>query len=191
MISGVRSAALVLFLPLAATGQAWDLAALMREMAQVESSRARFVETRHIALLTQPLELKGSLAYERPHRLAKHVHSPVDELLSVDGDALTVVNRTKGEQRVLSLREQPAAGALVASVRATLAGDGAELTRHYKAELAGTRGAWRLRLEPRNARVGRHVQEIVLSGTHARLERIESVETSGDRSTMTIMHDGK
>lgn len=191
MTSGARSLALGLLLPALGYAQAWDFAALMREMAQVESSRARFVETRQIALLTQPLELKGSLSYERPHRLAKHVQSPVDELLSVDGDALTVLNRTKGEQRVLSLREQPAAGALVASVRATLAGDGAELERHYKSELSGTRGAWRLRLVPRNARVARHVQEIVLSGAQARLERIESVETSGDRSTMTIVHDGK
>lgn len=193
MTSGARSVAflLLLLLPLVAYAQAWDLAALMQEMAQVASSRARFVETRHIALLTQPLELKGSLTYERPHRLAKHVQSPVDELLSVDGDALTVLNRTKGEQRVLSLREQPAAGALVSSVRATLAGDVAELERHYRAELSGTRAVWRLRLVPRNSQVRRHVQEIVLSGAHARVERIESLETSGDRSIMTIMHDGK
>ena len=177
-------------LPVLAHAEAWDFAALMHEMAQVQSSRARFVETRHIALLTQPLELKGSLAYERPHRLAKHVHSPVDELLSVDGDVLTVLNRTRGEQRVLSLREQPAAGALVASLRATLAGDRAELERHYKTELSGTRRAWRLHLVPRDARVGRHVREIVLTGAHARLERIESFETSGDRSSMAIVHDG-
>jgi outer membrane lipoprotein-sorting protein len=194
MISGARSLVLfflVCFMVFAAQAQTWDVQALMQSMAQVPASNARFVETRHIALLVQPLELKGSLSYERPNRLAKHVQSPVDELLSVDGDALTVLNRTKGEQRIFSLREQPAAGALVASVRATLAGDLPQLERHYKVELAGARSAWTLRLLPRDARVKAHVQSITLAGSGARLDRIESVEASGDRSRMTILHDGK
>jgi outer membrane lipoprotein-sorting protein len=190
MISGaLRLFVLLLVLP--ASAQSWDLPALMKAMAQVPSSEARFVETRHIALLTRPVELKGSLTYERPHRLSKHVQSPVDELLSVDGDALTVLNRTKGEQRVISLREQPAAGALVASIRATLAGDLAELQKHYQAELSGSSAAWRLRLVPRDAQVKRHVDSITLSGAGARVQRIESLEASGDRSLMTIVHDGK
>jgi outer membrane lipoprotein-sorting protein len=192
MISGARSLGALLFsiaLPLGA--QSWDLASLMQAMAQVPSSSARFVETRHIALLTQPLELKGSLSYERPNRLEKHVLSPVDELLRVDGDALTVLNKTSGEKRVVSLRDQPAAGALVASVRATLAGDLPQLERHYKVELSGTRAAWSLRLVPRDARVKAFVETITLAGSDARLERIESLEASGDRSRMTILHDGK
>jgi outer membrane lipoprotein-sorting protein len=192
MISGARSTGLlILALACPVRGQSWDLEALMQSMAQVPSSQARFVETRHVALLTRPLELKGSLSYERPHRLSKHVESPVDEILSVDGDALTLVNKTKGEQRVVSLREQPAAGALVASVRATLAGDLAELERHYQAGLTGARAAWSLRLVPRDPQVRRFLEAITLAGADARLLRIETLETSGDRSLMTILHDGK
>ena len=189
MTSGVLSL-LFFLLTFPAWGQAWDLPALMAEMAKVEESRARFVETRHIALLTEPLELKGNLSYERPHRLAKHVLSPVDELVTVDRETLTVVNKAKGERRLISLREQPAAGALVASVRATLAGDLAELERHYQVELSGTRAAWRLRLQPRDARVRRAVDSIALGGAGARLTRIETHEANGDRSLMTIRHDG-
>lgn len=190
MISGARSLALF-FVAFSVQAQGWDLQAMMQAMAQIPSSHARFVETRQIALLTQPVELKGSLSYERPDRLSKHVQSPVDELLSVDGDALTVVNKTKGEKRVVSLREQPAAGALVASVRATLAGDLPQLERHYKVDFFGTRDAWSLRLVPRDARVARYVESITFAGADARLQRMEAVETSGDRSRMTILHDGK
>jgi outer membrane lipoprotein-sorting protein len=190
MISGARSFALFLFaFPLQA--QTWDLQAMMHAMAQVPSSHARFVETRQIALLTQPLELKGSLSYERPDRLSKHVQSPVDELLSVEGDALTVLNKANGEKRVLSLRDQPAAGALVASVRATLAGDLAQLERHYKLDFSGTRDSWSLRLVPRDARVARYVESITFAGADARLQQMDAVETSGDRSRMTILHGGK
>ena len=190
MTSGARSLALFL-LALPAQAQTWDLQALMQAMAQVPSSQARFVESRHIALLTAPLELKGRLSYERPDRLSKHVQSPIDELLSVDGDSLSVHNKTRKQKRVISLREQPAAGALVASVRATLAGDLAQLERHYKVELAGTRAAWTLRLEPRSAQVHGYVESITLSGAEARLDRIETLEASGDRSVMTILHDAK
>jgi hypothetical protein len=183
--------AAVLLFALPAFGQSWDLHTLMQNMATVASSHTRFVETRHIALLARPLELKGSLSYERPHRLSKHVQSPFDELLSVDGDALSVVNRTKGEQRLISLREQPAAGALVAGLRATLAGDLPQLERHYKLRLAGTRAAWTLELAPRASQVRAYVETITLSGADRRLQRIEIAETGGDRSVMTILHDGK
>jgi hypothetical protein len=192
MISGARSLlAALLVSPVLCLAQGWDLQALMREMAEVPSSRTRFVETRHLALLTRPLELKGSLTYERPHRLVKHVESPFDERLTVDGEALSLVNRTKGEQRFLSLREQPALRALVESVRATLAGDRAQLERHYRVEFSGTRDAWRLRLVPRDAQLRGYVESITLSGAAARVQRIEALESGGDSSVMTILHDGK
>ncbi|MCD6044471.1 MAG: putative transrane protein [Burkholderiales bacterium] len=193
MISGVRSAlaAAALLLATAAAGEDWSLRALMQDMAEVPARRARFVETRHIALLARPLELTGTLSYERPHRLSKHVQSPFDERMSADGDALTVVNRTRGEQRLFSLSERPEAGALVAGMRATLAGDLAQLERHYKLELSGTRAEWSLRLQPRAANVKAYVEALTLVGAGARVNRIEVLETGGDRSVMTILHDGK
>jgi len=163
----------------------------MREMAAVPASRTRFVETRHLAMLTRPLELRGSLTYERPHRLTKHVESPFDETLTVEGEELSLVNKTKGEKRTVSLREQPVLRALVESVRATLAGDRAQLERHYRMKFSGPRDAWQLRLVPREAKLRGYVESIALSGAGARLQRIEVLEGGGDSSVMTILHDGK
>ena len=192
MISGARSLVAALLLgPGLCLAQSWDLDVLMREMAAVPASRTRFVETRHLALLSRPLELKGSLTYERPNRLAKHVEAPFDELLTVNGEALSLVNKTKGEQRFLSLREQPALRALVESVRATLAGDRPQLERHYRVQFSGARDAWRLHLVPRDAQLRGYVESVTLTGAAARLQRIEALESSGDRSVMTILHDGK
>jgi outer membrane lipoprotein-sorting protein len=192
MTSGVRKAlAALLLVSTLSIAESWNLQALMQSMADIPSSHSRFVETRHLALLTRPLELKGRLTYERPNRLSKHVLSPFDELISVEGDALTVVNKTKGEQRFISLREQPAMGALIESVRATLAGDLAQLERHYRVELSGARGSWRMLLVPRDFQLRKYVETIALAGTEARLARIEIVETDGARSVMTILHDDK
>ena len=192
MISGVRNVlAVSLWVPVLCFAQNWDLQALMREMAQVQSSKTRFVETRHLAMLTRPLELKGILTYERPNRLTKHVESPFDEMLTVDGEALSLVNRTKGEQRFLSLKEQPALRALVESIRATLAGDRAQLERHYQVQFSGKENAWQLRLVPRDSQLRSYVESITLNGAGARIHRIEALEGAGDRSIMTILHDGK
>ncbi len=193
MISGVRNA-IAIFLLCAAMPvwpQGWSLGQLMQEMAQVQSSKTRFVETRHLAMLTRPLELKGSLTYERPNRLTKHVESPFDEMLTVDGEALSLVNRTRGEQRFLSLKEQPALRALVESIRATLAGDGAQLEKHYKIRFSGSRDGWNLHLVPRDGQLRSYVESITLTGAGARIQRIEALEGAGDRSVMTILHDGK
>ena len=74
--------------------------------------------------------------------------------------------------------------------RATLAGDLAELERHYKTEFSGTRASWSLRLVPREARVQRAVDSITLGGAGARLTKVDTLEANGDRSVMTIQHDG-
>ena len=173
-----------------AAGPNWDLQALMAAMAEVPASQTRFVETRHLAMLMNPIELKGSLRYERPNRLAKQVQSPFQELISIDGDTVTLVNR-KGESRVITLREQPALTALVESVRSTLAGDRAQLERHYKVAFSGPRDNWTLRLAPREAKVRAYVDTITLAGAGARIERIEVLEAGGDRSVTRILHDAK
>ena len=82
----------------------------------------------------------------------------------------------------VSLREQPALGALVESVRATLAGDRAQLERHYRVKFSGAREAWQLQLAPRAAQLRAHVESIALSGAGARLQRIEVLESGGDSS---------
>lgn len=190
MISGARRFLFLLFI-CTAHAETWNVQSLMQELAQVPASSTRFVETRHLAILTRPLELKGTLTYERPNRLSKHVESPYDELMTVHGDSATLVNKTRGEQRVVSLREQPAMTALVESVRATLAGDLAQLEKHYRVKFSGAREAWTLELVPRAVQVKSYVDTITLAGTGARVTRIETLETGGDRSVMTIMHDGK
>ena len=81
--------------------------------------------------------------------------------------------------------------ALVESVRATLAGDRAQLERHYRVQFSGRRDTWRLHLVPRSTQVRAHVESITVSGAAARAQRIEVLESSGDRSVMTIVHDGK
>ena len=90
-------------------------------MAKVASREDRFTETKTVAMLTQPLVLKGTLAYARPDRVEKHVTSPYTEHLVVQGDQLTLSTR-EGTKR-MAVNSHPLIRSFIEAIRASLAGE--------------------------------------------------------------------
>ncbi len=174
----------MLSLPAAAQEESWDFARLMGELAQVQTSRARYSEVRRVALLQKPLQLSGTLLYARPGRIEKRQTLPIEEVISVDGDWLSV--QRQGKTQRISLQSATLVAALVESLRATLAGDGAELERLYRVKVQGTRQRWTLALAPREVEVAGVVKSIVIAGSGSRIGRLEILEPGGDGSVMTI-----
>jgi len=198
MISGaglraslLRAASVLLLasLPVAAQEEPWDFASLMAQLAQVQTSRARYSEVRRVAVLREPLQLSGTLFYERPARIEKRQTLPSREVISVDGDRLTV--EREGKTREVRLQNAPLIAALVESLRATLAGDATELERLFSVRVQGTRQRWTLALSPREVEVGGVVKGISIAGSGSRLARIEILEPGGDGSVMTIHYDSQ
>lgn len=87
------AAVLVPALVLSARAADFDLSALMELLAAVPASKDSFSETRHSAVLSAPLQLKGTLAYTRPDRLEKNVLAPYEERTVVAGGNVTMENR--------------------------------------------------------------------------------------------------
>jgi len=174
-------------LPAAAQEEPWDFARLMGELAQVQTSRARYSEVRRVAVLQKPLQLSGTLFYERPARIEKRQTLPFREVISVDGDRLTI--ERDGKTREIRLQNAPLIAALVESLRATLAGDGAELERLYSVRVQGTRQRWTLALSPREVEIAGVVKGISIAGSGSRVARLEILEPGGDGSVMTIHYD--
>ena len=162
------------------------LAELMQMLGSVETSNARFVETRESALLKSPLVLKGTLAYRRPDRIEKHVLAPREERIIVEGGRLTFEGGAQKSRRTMSVNSAPGLAALVESIRATRAGDLAALQRHYDVQVDGTREEWSLTLKPLDSRVADYVSSIALAGSGPRVSRMVVHEAGGDRSVMEI-----
>ncbi len=162
----------------------WALPQLMSGFAAVAESRARFHEEKHLAMLTEPLQLSGTLHYVRPDQIEKRITQPYAESLRINHDRLEWDSR--GRTRTLSLRSQPQIWALVESLRATLAGDLPALRRHYKVKLEGVRTHWSLTLEPRYASLSQFIEQIRMQGLDNQLRQVEIVEANGDRSLMRI-----
>ena len=169
---------------------AWDVQRLMRELAQVKTANARFIERRHLAILTAPLESSGTLVYVAPDRLEKHTLRPRPESLVLERNELTVESKERNQRRTLVLQDYPVIWAFVESIRSTLAGDLPTLSRFYQVGLDGGERRWRLSLIPSEPRMQDVVSEIRISGDRSWINAIEMIETGGDRSLMTITRDG-
>jgi outer membrane lipoprotein-sorting protein len=170
----------------AASEPGLDAPQLMQMLASVRSATASFVETRYSALLKTPLISRGTLSYRRPDRLEKHVESPREERIVLQDDRLTI--DAPSESRSVSGVAGGASGigALIEAVRAARAGDLAALEHDFELEVAGTRDDWRLRLTPRTPGFAQYVSAVTVSGAGPRMQRIEVLETSGDRTVMQI-----
>lgn len=172
-----------------ARAQDWDLTALLQQFAAVKQSHAAFDEQKYSTLLTTPMLTAGELTYTAPARLEKTVATPIRERLIAEGERLRV-ERTRADGSVatyrLSLNEHPLLRPLIAGVRATLAGDGATLARHYVVALNGSEQAWELHLLPRDEAVRAVVTRVRLQGRAAQIREIEINEANGDRSLMRL-----
>lgn len=164
----------------------WGLEHLMQRLAQVKSSKATFVERKHLRILNAPLESSGTLVYTAPGALEKHTLKPKPETLVLEGDTLTFEDKARNRRRTLRLQEYPVIWAFVESIRSTLAGDLQSLNRFYRVALEGSESEWRLTLDPRDARTARMVGQILIAGSGTSIRSIESTEVEGDRSVMTI-----
>lgn len=162
----------------------WDLTQLMSELEHAPSGRARFVETKYLALLERPLVSSGEMSFTRPDRLEKRTLRPRPETVLLDHDQLTVVRDQR--QLRIKLAEQPHALAFVDSLRGALRGDRLALERNYALHLAGQRENWTLTLLPSDPAISSIVQRITLGGQRNRIRSIEYLQADGDRAVIQI-----
>jgi outer membrane lipoprotein-sorting protein len=156
----------------------------MDALARHKSGRATFVETRHLAVLTQPVVSSGELIYAAPDKLEKRTLKPRPESMVVDGDSLTVERGSRKYQ--VQLQSYPELAAFIESIRGTLAGDRQALERNYQLVMSGSQDAWNLQLTPLDERMKAVVQRIRITGARDQLSSIEIMQADGDSSLMVI-----
>ena len=169
---------------MAAHGAALDVSTLFQRLKQERPGRAAFQERKYLALLDKPVESSGELLFTPPDRLEKRTLAPRPERVTVDRDTVTL--ERAGKRHTLDLRANPSVAVLVESIRATLAGDLADLTRTYSVALDGDEGRWRLTLRPLDPSLATLVERIEIGGSHALVQAVEIFQADGDRSVMTI-----
>jgi outer membrane lipoprotein-sorting protein len=177
-------AALLLGLPASAAPQKGDqpptLEALMRGMAGAPGVEARFHEQKQLALLSEPLESRGTLYFVPPNRLSRETSEPSRTRLVIDGDRFSF--RDAAGSQVTDLSASPIAREYVANFIVLFNGDLDALRSRYEPHFRADAKGWTLELDPRG-RLREFIERVTLVGHGRALDRMELVEAGGDRTT--------
>jgi len=166
-----------------------ELTRLFAELGTRRERHARFVERKHSALLKAPIESSGTMVFRSPDILERRTVEPQRESVRIEGSVVTYEGppvRGRTQKQTFALTEAPLLAALVESLRATLAGNLAELRRHYDVTKTGAGQAWGLTLIPRERALRDTVDRMELRGAGSDVNEVEIVEASGDLTLLRI-----
>jgi outer membrane lipoprotein-sorting protein len=172
---------LVLAAHAAAAEPAPTLESLMAGMAETPGVEARFLETKEIALLSEPIRTRGTLAFAPPDRLVRTTTEPSRSRLVIAGDRFSFTDAAGGD--AVDLSANPLAREFVDNFIVLFNGDLAELRRRYEPELRSDGAGWELALRPRHRPLSDLIERITLTGSGRALLRMEMLERDGDRTT--------
>jgi outer membrane lipoprotein-sorting protein len=165
--------ATALLAPAAARAET-PLETLMRRLAEVRAGTVGFTEVKDIPEFFLPLESRGTMSWRAPDRLEKRTVWPIEEVLLVEGNRLSIERPDQGMRRELSLDQSPELRPLVEAIRGTLSGDVATLRRFHEVAFEGDARAWTLVLTPLAPRVRQAVQRITMTGREAQVLEIDT-----------------
>jgi outer membrane lipoprotein-sorting protein len=156
------------------------LEALMAGMASSPGVEARFVERKEVALLSEPIETRGTLIFVPPDRLVRTTSTPSRSRLVIAGERVAFEDTAGGN--ALDLGASPLAREFVDNFIVLFAGDLARLRERYVPVLDTGPEAWTLTLTPRHRPLADFVERIVLRGAGRTLLGMEMLERDGDRT---------
>jgi outer membrane lipoprotein-sorting protein len=159
-----------------------ELVALMERFAGSGGVRTRFRESRHIAILTDPIETTGMLYFAPPDRLARHTTWPGRSSVVVEAGRVSLGDETG--QRVFDFNTSEVARALVGNLMIVFRGDLETLKARYSISFDSDGENWTLDLDPRSRALRGIIDRIRFTGRSRDLSAMETHESNGDRTIM-------
>lgn len=175
--------ALLLVPALLASGlaQAFDLDQLAQRLAAPAVVRGPFVQEKHLRALPQPLTSTGQFTLAREGGLLWRLEKPLRQDYRISDQG--IARRVDGQWQA-----QPGQDIAAQQSRlflAVLKGDRSGLERDFALTLEGDSQHWTLHLAPRALLLQQIFSAIRIEGG-ALVERIELVETQGDRTLLRL-----
>lgn len=148
---------------------AWIFARLAERSGE---STLEFTETRDSELLSEPLEISGTLHRDADGNLVRTVRSPVRETHTLAENHVEI-RRDDGFRRRFSMDRAPELRALRSALIGILEADRNRLAVHFRIRVRRKdANRWCLQLEPEDAALAERVEHITVHGSEAHLERL-------------------
>ncbi len=161
-----------------------ELEALMELFAGSGGVRARFRESRHLSILTDPIETDGILYFAPPDRFARHATRPGRSSVVSDAGRVSFGDETR--HRSFDVNTSEVAQTLVSNLMVVFRGDLESLRARYSVGFEAEDGNWTLDLEPRSRALRGIIERIRFTGRGRELHAMETRESNGDRTITTF-----
>lgn len=172
----------------AVTPVALSLDALLSAFKQMQGLDARFEEEKTLALLAVPLRSSGRLYFAAPSSLLRRVEEPRPQDILLVEDRVRISDASS--EQIIDLAGRPEVEPLVKSILWIFTGDRAALEAAYRIDYQASDDAgdarWLIGLTPRKAPLSDLLRELRIAGRGLAADRLELIETSGDRTITSI-----
>ena len=141
---------------------------------------ARFVQTKHLSLLAEPLVSRGRFLFKRPDRIAWKVEEPQAVTIIIDGHGIHVPGMTAQDRQALALLP---ANALSSQLGALFSGSTSALEGEFVVTARDDAGAVRVHLVPRREETKRlfRAVDLLFPAPFRFVQQIALEDTVGDR----------
>lgn len=160
-----------------------DLADWLDRHAPDARRAIAFTETRPSELVEGDLVTRGTLRFEPPDRLEKHIASPRPETQVITAESVTIRDDRTHRRRTFALERAPALVALRQALIGWLTADAAMLERHFETELSTGDDGWRLVLRPRSGHLAEELDSLELTGRGRQAVSMQTRLVNGDAIT--------
>lgn len=166
------------------------LARLEAGVAVVRSMESGFVQEKHLALLDEPLVLKGTIFMQKPDLFAWHVEEPLRYSMVIRGESMRQWDEDSGQIQEISLSKNPAVKMAIRQMREWFAGAYKSMLGEYEVTILAEQPT-SLRFVPREGAVARSVLDsvtVVFEKEERYIRQIHIVERRGDSTLLTFVN---
>lgn len=110
-----------------------------------QTLRARFIQTKHLALLDEPLVSTGRFVFKRPDRMRLEIESPRPATIVINGRQVSIPGLSEGDQKQLAMTPMTA---MFTELGAMFGGSAAALQQHFQVSAKPVDGAIEVTLVP-------------------------------------------
>jgi len=164
------------------------LTRLEAKMSTMRTLKTNFVQEKRIALLMEPLVLRGTICMERPALFAWHVNEPLRYSMVIRGDVLSQWDEDTGQVQRISLAKHAAFKIIIRQMRSWFSGDYKEILEEYRVAIL-EQDPLSLVFTPRDDTLVRQVVEsvrIVFESGERYIRQIDIAERGGDSTKLTL-----
>lgn len=162
------------------------MARLSQEFSSIETVQTRFVETKQIRILEQEMKLTGSLAVEKPERLAWRVESPLACTIIISDGKVRQWDEDSNQIESFSSRSNPVVSMVLDQMQNWFSGDFVSLLSDYDVSVK-QRDPLMLTFVPHedspNAKAIKQVC-VTIRDDLRYVQAISIIDTSGDTTTI-------